>query len=431
MVRDVRSPRRRTTRAPGGSDLPTGQPAGTRRAAPYSLRQSAGSTHLTLITQPQRIWISSRPQSRAGIGCWERSAPTGPSQSPEVGRVVPSQPLCDCPPNVTPAVAALELSAAPARAALIPPHLLDVRLVRGDPAQGRLAFGAVEPQQIPAFAQPNVGPALLHSANVHCAVIFLSHIIGGHAPPRCGLTGRRHRMRRWFSSARSFALVVVTVTGLAAVTNTGLPSAVASHRAAPPVGMQLAELAGSGTVAGDWFGASVAVSSSTIVVGAPTAPLLPSGVGRAYVFAKTATGWHQSAELEGPDALGPDWLRRLGRRLGQHNRGRRFRACIGGRPCVPVHTGLQRLAPGGRAVRLWHRPWRRLRRFGRRRGQNSRGWRRACRLRGGPGVRVHQEGHRLAPERPTGRLHGRQGRLRRLGRRVGGHCRRRHFSSSP
>ncbi len=115
-------------------------------------------------------------------------------------------------------------------------------------------------------------------------------------------------MRRWFSSARSFALVVVTVTGLAAVTNTGLPSAVASHRAAPPVGMQLAELAGSGTVAGDWFGASVAVSSSTIVVGAPTAPLLPSGVGRAYVFAKTATGWHQSAELEGPDALGPDWF---------------------------------------------------------------------------------------------------------------------------
>ena len=104
------------------------------------------------------------------------------------------------------------------------------------------------------------------------------------------------------------ALVAATVTGFAAVTNTGLAWAVASHRAAPPVGMQLAELAGSGTVAWDWFGASVAVSSSTIVVGAPAAPLPTSGVGRAYVFTETATGWHQSAELVSPDAVGPDWF---------------------------------------------------------------------------------------------------------------------------
>ena len=96
------------------------------------------------------------------------------------------------------------------------------------------------------------------------------------------------------------ALVAATVTGFAAVTNTGLASAVASHRAAPPVGMQLAELTGSGTVAWDWFGASVAVSGGTIVVGAPAAPLLSSGVGRAYAFTKTPTGWHQSAQFVSP-----------------------------------------------------------------------------------------------------------------------------------
>ena len=153
------------------------------------------------------------------------------------------------------------------------------------------------------------------------------------------------------------ALVVVTVTGLAAVTNTGLPSAVASHRAAPPVGMQLAELAGSGTVAGDWFGDSVAVSSSTIVVGAPSQHPSPLGrraglrvhdrprggnrarmkaptpsaqdwfgdsvavsgstivvgafghaseAGRAYLFTQDSNGWHQAAELSGSGTVPGD-----------------------------------------------------------------------------------------------------------------------------
>jgi FG-GAP repeat len=70
----------------------------------------------------------------------------------------------------------------------------------------------------------------------------------------------------------------------------------------------MAELTGSGTVAWDWFGASVAVSGNTIVVGAPAAPLLSSGVGRAYAFTRTAAGWHQSAQFESPGILGPDWF---------------------------------------------------------------------------------------------------------------------------
>ncbi len=115
---------------------------------------------------------------------------------------------------------------------------------------------------------------------------------------------------RVVNKSRVSALVVAagTVIGFAALTNTGRAWAVASHRAAPSVSSPLAELAGSGTVPWDWFGASVAASSSTIVVGAPAAPLLSSGFGRAYVFTKMATGWRQRAELENPDTIGPDWF---------------------------------------------------------------------------------------------------------------------------
>ena len=54
------------------------------------------------------------------------------------------------------------------------------------------------------------------------------------------------------------------------------------------------ELEGSGTGAGDFFAGPVAISANTIVIGA--------GQNHAYVFTKTATGWHQSSELSGtPD----------------------------------------------------------------------------------------------------------------------------------
>ena len=61
---------------------------------------------------------------------------------------------------------------------------------------------------------------------------------------------------------------------------------------------QTAELTGSDTVLGDNFGYSVAVSDDTVVVGAYSAF---SGSGRAYVFTKGANGWHQTAELRGSD----------------------------------------------------------------------------------------------------------------------------------
>ncbi len=77
----------------------------------------------------------------------------------------------------------------------------------------------------------------------------------------------------------------------------------ASPRAAPAIGMQLAELVGSDTVAGDYFGSSVTISGTTAVVGAGYHAKI---AGRAYVFTKTGAGWKQTAELKGSDTVAGD-----------------------------------------------------------------------------------------------------------------------------
>ena len=69
---------------------------------------------------------------------------------------------------------------------------------------------------------------------------------------------------------------------------------------------QTAELKASDDSAGDFFGESgVAVSGTTVVVGA-------SGhgdyAGRAYVFTKTKDVWEETAELVGPDTVAGDWF---------------------------------------------------------------------------------------------------------------------------
>jgi hypothetical protein len=73
---------------------------------------------------------------------------------------------------------------------------------------------------------------------------------------------------------------------------------------------QTAELKGSDTIVGDSFGWSVGISGSTVVVGATGsasgAPTWDGSAGRAYVFAKTADGWKQTAELKGSHMLGTD-----------------------------------------------------------------------------------------------------------------------------
>jgi len=59
---------------------------------------------------------------------------------------------------------------------------------------------------------------------------------------------------------------------------------------------QTPRLKGSDTVAGDWFGISVAISGTTVLVGADGHAFV---AGRAYVFTKRATVWKQYGRVEG------------------------------------------------------------------------------------------------------------------------------------
>ncbi len=69
-------------------------------------------------------------------------------------------------------------------------------------------------------------------------------------------------------------------------------------------GWQLvAELRGPEAIAHEGLGESIAVSGSTVVVGAPG---YDSSAGHAYVFTKSGTGWHQAGELQGSDTVAHD-----------------------------------------------------------------------------------------------------------------------------
>ena len=66
------------------------------------------------------------------------------------------------------------------------------------------------------------------------------------------------------------------------------------------VWQQTAVLKGSDTVAGDQFASSLAISGTTAVVGAPGHD---NNAGRAYLFTETAAGWTQTAEIKGSDTV--------------------------------------------------------------------------------------------------------------------------------
>ena len=68
---------------------------------------------------------------------------------------------------------------------------------------------------------------------------------------------------------------------------------------------QQAELTASDGVAGDYFGSAVAISGSTVVVGAYGQN---SGAGAAYVFGRLGTTWTQQAELTAADGEAPDFF---------------------------------------------------------------------------------------------------------------------------
>ena len=73
---------------------------------------------------------------------------------------------------------------------------------------------------------------------------------------------------------------------------------------------QQAELTASDGGAYNYFGRSVALSGSMVVVGAPGYPTVGSNVaqGAAYVFTQSGTNWSQQAELTASDGVGYDQL---------------------------------------------------------------------------------------------------------------------------
>ena len=103
-------------------------------------------------------------------------------------------------------------------------------------------------------------------------------------------------------TSRVASLIAAGAISLPLLASTTSPVAV-SPRTMPLPGTQLAELKGSDTVAQDDFGYPVAVSGTTAVVGAPGHSEV---AGRAYVFARTAAGWKQAAELSGSDTIAGD-----------------------------------------------------------------------------------------------------------------------------
>ena len=107
---------------------------------------------------------------------------------------------------------------------------------------------------------------------------------------------------------RLAALVCTGAMSLPLLAGSG--SASAAIPRVPSIGKQLAELKGTNVFGGGWFGTSVAVSGATAVVGATHTPFteVANYSGRAFVFERAATGWIRAAELKGSDTAPGDFF---------------------------------------------------------------------------------------------------------------------------
>jgi hypothetical protein len=169
---------------------------------------------------------------------------------------------------------------------------------------------AIAGRQLGRFLTPE-GRARLRDALVGCAVLLIAATTTG-----CASTSARQS-----PSAERAATPVAVVDGAGTVAGADFGVRVAVSGSTAIVGApdyakgagavfvftksattgwtQTAKLDGSNTVAGDGFGTSVAFSDSTAVIGADG----HGDYGAVYVFTETATGWTQTAELEGSDSV--------------------------------------------------------------------------------------------------------------------------------
>ena len=180
---------------------------------------------------------------------------------------------------------------------------------------------------------------------------------------------------------------------------------------------QAAELKGSDTTAGDYFGWSVAVSGTTAVVGAYGHA---QSAGRVYVFTKTPGGWKQAAELKGDDSLAGDQFGSSVAISGRDRAGGCNKPRGGLRRGLRVHKDVRWLEAGRRAEGLRHRLGQSLRLVGRDLGHNRRGGRISPRQQCRASVRIRRNGKRLEAGRRVGGL---RHRGRRRLRHLGGHDR--------
>ncbi len=111
--------------------------------------------------------------------------------------------------------------------------------------------------------------------------------------------------------AGGLAAASLAVPAVASASPSSSPGSL-TQQAMSPVDTQLAELEGSGTVECNWFGGDVAISGNTVVAGAYGYGADPSCEGMfpggAFVFARTATGWKQTAVLQASDEGVDDWF---------------------------------------------------------------------------------------------------------------------------
>ncbi len=164
-------------------------------------------------------------------------------------------------------------------------------------------------EQAYVFTKAAVGwkqAAELKNSGLSVSISGTTALVGGHVFTKTA-TGWKQVAELKGTGSEGTSVTSVAISGTTAVVGAGghaNNAGTAYVFAKTATGWkQVAELKGSDTVAFDGFGDSVAISGTTIVIGADGHK---DNAGRAYVFAKTAGVWKQTAELKGSDTVAND-----------------------------------------------------------------------------------------------------------------------------
>jgi hypothetical protein len=121
------------------------------------------------------------------------------------------------------------------------------------------------------------------------------------SPAYTQVPARRSRPYRLAAPAMAAAAVLIGAVVWVTVRHAHHPSSSSVIAPAPTpgrFGQLLAQIRGSDTATDDNFGYSVSLSGDEAIVGAPA-----HAGGRAYIFTRAGSRWHQAAELEGTNSV--------------------------------------------------------------------------------------------------------------------------------